>query len=68
MLDGPVITNSEWHALCEHLGEDAAMEIDCEAPADGGTQAMIEALDRISWKLKMPFAVDATCNAVRQTL
>ena len=61
VLDGPVITNSEWHALCEHLGEDA-MEIDCSFPADGGTQAMIEALDRI--RLEAENAVRGGCEHV----
>ena len=46
LLDSPVVTNAEWHAIIEHLG-DKAVEIDCTFGAEDGPEGMRAALDRI---------------------
>ena len=46
LLDSPVVTNAEWHAIIEHLG-DKAVEIDCTFGAEDGPEGMKAALDRI---------------------
>ena len=55
LLNSPVITNDEWRALNQYLG-DGAVFIDCTFPADGGDNALKQALDRIQ---------DEAENAVR---
>ena len=64
VLDSPVVTNAEWQALAEHLG-DRAVEIDCSFAADGGADAMNKALDRI--RLEAENAVRGGCEHVMLT-
>jgi glutamate synthase (NADPH/NADH) large chain len=45
-LSSPVLANAEFDALRAHMG-DTAFEIDCTFDADGGDNALREAMDRI---------------------
>ena len=45
-LDSPVLTNAEYHALRDFLG-DSVVEIDCTFEPEAGEQALALALDRI---------------------
>jgi len=46
LLESPVISNGEWTAMVDHLGERAFM-IDCTFPAKGGDDALREELKRV---------------------
>ena len=45
-LNSPVLTNAEFDALLDYVG-DAAVDIDCTFDANGGENALKEAMDRI---------------------
>ena len=64
VLKSPVVTNSEWHALKDHLG-DKAVEIDCSFPASSGPDGMRIALDRIRAEAEQ--AVRGGCEHVMLT-
>ncbi len=46
VLESPFLGNAQFAALLDHLG-DGVVEIDCTFPADGGENALREALERI---------------------
>ena len=64
VLQSPVVSNSEWHALKHHLG-DKAVEIDCSFPASSGPDDMRNSLDRIRAEAEQ--AVRGGCEHVMLT-
>ncbi|HMA15157.1 MAG TPA: glutamate synthase large subunit, partial [Kiloniellaceae bacterium] len=60
-LDSPVLSNAEFEAMVEHMGE-AAARIDCTFAPDGGETALATALDRIRQEAEN--AVRAGCEHV----
>jgi glutamate synthase (NADPH/NADH) large chain len=60
-LESPVLSNAEFEAMVEHMGE-AAAKIDCTFAPDGGETALAEALDRIRQEAEN--AVRAGCEHV----
>ena len=64
VLQSPIVSNSEWHALKNHLGE-KAVEIDCSFSASSGPDGMRIALDRIRAEAEQ--AVRGGCEHVLLT-
>ena len=64
VLQSPVVSNSEWHALKHHLGE-KAVEIDCSFPASSGPDGMRIALERI--RAEAEHAIRGGCEHVMLT-
>jgi glutamate synthase (NADPH) large chain len=46
LLESPVLSNAEFHAMRDHMGE-TAVEIDCAFPADSGPTALNDAVERV---------------------
>ena len=60
-LESPVLSNAEFEAMVQHMG-DAAARIDCTFAPDGGETALAEALDRVRQEAEN--AVRAGCEHV----